>query len=385
MLDVRGSNYKAHHMADNHLIRTREKRSQGFRNKTLLLAFLPLLATGCAGQPTQMGTFAKNVSREEALVLPPPAGPAIVNVIERRYDNAVQQDISLYTSARTPGQNAFKVQFFGTENQFTFSDNKISSAGMTEASVNSEMRQALPGIRMARSSFYVQNNYGPFGYAFGHGSGGDLCMYAWQQVRSPGGTMSPFANHGAIQVRLRYCQADATEPQLLAVMYNYTITGSVDAPGWNPYGEPQSVSPGLGGTSTPIYPRPTANETIVPVLPPKPAVVYTRPAATARVTRPVAPAPVVATPPAFNPPPSVMVPRPVAGAAVNDPATNGQAGLGQTNGGYATAPTTIPRAQAVTRSPLVPTPSGLNQPQAQRATVPSPACNQTSGAANACR
>jgi hypothetical protein len=360
-------------MADYHLIRTEEKRSKGFRNKALLLAFLPLLATGCAGQPTQMGSFAKNVPSEEAMVLPPPAGPAIVSVVERRYDNAVQQDISLYTSARTPGQNSFKVQLFGTEAPFTFSENKLSSAGVTEASINSEMRQTFPGIRMVRSSYFVQNNYGPFGYAFGHSTGGDLCMYAWQQVRSPGGTMSPFANFGAIQIRLRYCQADATEQQLLAVMYNYTITASVDAAGWNPYGEPQSVSPTLGATSSPIYPRPTSNETIVPVLPPKPAVVYRRPAVAVQPVRPVAAAPAPLSPPAFTPPPpSVMVPRPVAGQTAT---------YQTTTSGYPVAP----QGQSATRTPLVPAPTGFNQPQGQRVTVPSPACSQTSGAANACR
>ena len=385
MLDVCGSNDKAHHMADNHLIRSTEKRSQGFRYKTMLLALLPALVTGCAGQPTQMGTFAKSVSREEALVLPPPAGPAILSVVERRFDNAVQQDVALYTSARTPGQNSFKVQFFGTENTLTFSDNKISSAGLTDPSVNSEMRQAFPGIRMARSSYYVQNNYGPFGYAFGHGTGGDLCMYAWQQVRSPGGTMSPFANFGAIQVRLRYCQADATEQQLLAIMYNYTITGSVDAGGWNPYGEPQSISPTLGATGSPIYPRPTSNETIVPVLPPKPTVVYRRPAPVVQRTRQVAPAPVSA-PSTFVPPPAAMqaptitVPRPI-----TVPAANGQIGSNQTATGYPAAPTGYQAGQAVTRSPLVPAPTGINQPQQQRVTIPSPNCSPTGGAINACR
>jgi len=351
-------------MADNHLIRSRDTRSQGLRSKILPLAVLPLLAAGCAGQPTQLGTFAKNVPKDEALVLPPPAGPAILSVIERRYDNAVEQDIYLYTSARTSGQNAFKVQMFGSAKPFQFSDNGLTSMAVTDSSISSEMRRAFPSMRMVRSSFFVQNNYGPFGYAFGHGTGGDLCMYAWQQVRSPSGTMSPFANFGSIQVRLRYCQTDATEQQLLAIMYNYTITGAIDAGGWNPYGEPQSVSPTLGGSGSPIYPRPTATETIVPVLPPKPAVVYRRPTA---VARPVDVAPsVMVPPPAVTMTPTVTVPRPVSG---------------QTTSSYAT----VPAGQTVTRSPLVPSPSGLNPPQVQRGAVPSPACAENSGAANACR
>ncbi|MFB9950129.1 cellulose biosynthesis protein BcsN [Rhizobium puerariae] len=290
------------------------------------------------------------------MLLPPPAGPGIVSVIERRYNNAVEQDISLYTSARTPGQNAFKVQFFGTASPFRLSDNNLTSRPVTEAGITSQMRQALPGIRMARSSIYVQNNYGPFGYAFGHGAGDDLCMYAWQQIRSPSGTISPLANYGSIQVRLRLCQASATEQQLLAVMYNYTITGSVDAGGWNPYGEPQPVSPNLGGVGAPIYPRPAGAEPIVPVLPARSAAISTRPAP-ARASQPVqAPA---------NAPASPVVPGVTATPAVS-------------------AAPPVAQAPQVSRMPLVPSPSGIAD--ARRINVPSPSCTTVNnGAADACR
>lgn len=342
----------------------------------LLATGLPVLIAGCAGQPVQIGSFAKSVPPEDAILLPPPGGPGILSVIERRYDNALEQDIYIHTSARTPGQNAFRVQMFGTISPFRLSDNKLTSRPVTTAGIATEMRKALPGIRMKRASFYVQNNYGPFGYAFGRGAGGDLCMYAWQQVRAPTGTISPLANHGSIQVRLRLCKANATERELLAVMYHYTITGAVDTAGWNPYGEPQPVSPTLGGIGAPIYPRPKADEPIVPVLSgasrsSKPATYRNRTVAKAPPAREVRPA----RPAAANPP-EVIYRR------VPSPKDRRQ---------YEARPT-IPTPTAdtsrittgtVTRTPLVPSPSSLPATRRERK-VPSPECN-TSGAQNDCR
>jgi hypothetical protein len=352
-------------MAEKHLVRKQEMSGLGLLGAAVLFCGLPLLAAGCAGQPVQMGTFAKNVPAEQAMVLPPPAGPGIVSVIERRYNNAIEQDTFLYTSALTPGQNLLKAQFFGTASPFKLSDNTLTSTPVTEAGIASEMRQALPGVRMVRSSFFVQNNYGPFGYAFGSSAGSDLCMYGWQQVRSPSGTISPLANHGSIQIRVRICEANATEQKLLGFMYNYTITGAVDDGGWNPYGEPQPVSPSLGGVGAPIYPRPVSTEPIVPVLPQK-TVVYSRPAQPSVVqqARPVATSPVSSAP--LSAGPVVSVPRPVMTQA------------------QTTASPSLPTERSASRAPLVPSPSGL--PTAGRASVPSPSCTDvTSGAANACR
>ncbi|EUC00332.1 hypothetical protein PMI07_003618 [Rhizobium sp. CF080] len=357
-------------MAEKHLVRKQKMSGLGHLGAAVLFSGLPLLAVGCAGQPLQMGTFAKNVPAEQAMVLPPPAGPGIVSVIERRYNNAIDQDIFLYTSALTPGQNVLKAQFFGTASPFKLSDNTLTSTPVTEAGVASEMRRLLPGVRMERSSFFVQNNYGPFGYAFGRSAGSDLCMYGWQQVRSPAGTVSPLANHGSIQIRVRICEANATEQKLLAFMYNYTITGAVDDGGWNPYGEPQPVSSSLGGVGAPIYPRPASTETIVPVLPQR-AVVYTRPAPAPAVQQPqpVAAAPVTSAPLPTGP--VVSVPRPVmTQTAASAPPV-----------GSALPVTTSP---SMPRAPLVPSPSGLSA--AGRASVPAPSCaDTTSGAANACR
>ncbi|WP_157948983.1 cellulose biosynthesis protein BcsN [Neorhizobium huautlense] len=332
----------------------------GSLRAAILSFLLPLVAVGCAGQPVQTGTFARNLSSEQAMALPPPGGPAIVSVVERRFDNAVEQDVFLATSALTPGQNSIKAQFFGTTSPFKLSDNKLTSTPVTEAGIASEMRRALPGIRMARSSFFVQNNYGPFGYAFGRGARSDLCMYAWQQIRSPSGTISPLANYGSIQIRLRLCQAGGTEEQLLAVMYNYTIVGSVDAGGWNPYGEPRSVPSSLGGVGAPIYPRPASSEPIVPIIQPR-TTTYT---SSAPVTLPQAQSVTRKTG-------SV-----VSASAVSVP---GPASAGSRPNSVST-----PAVSNAIPAPLVPSPSAAMG--AREVTIPSPSCtDMTSGAANACR
>ena len=44
-------------------------------------------------------------------------------------------------------------------------------------------------------------------------------------------------NFGMIQVRLRLCDARASERQLFGVMYGYTIIGTLNGEIWNPYGD----------------------------------------------------------------------------------------------------------------------------------------------------
>jgi hypothetical protein len=233
-----------------------------------------LFLAGCAGPPVLLTTGTRSLPVEEALVVPAPGTVGALALVERRYTNAVQQDLFLSTSGRTSGQNYLRSQFFGTSTEVDFRDNNLGFRSITTARVSEEMRQELPGIRMARSPYYVQNNYGAFGYAVGRSSASDLCLYAWQQIRSPAGTVSPVANHGVIQVRLRLCQAGATEQGLLSVMYGYTINGTVDAAGWNPYGAPQAVPETLGRPGSPIYPAapnaPAVTSVITPVASPIP-------------------------------------------------------------------------------------------------------------------
>jgi hypothetical protein len=123
-----------------------------------------------------------------------------------------------------------------------------------EGDIAREMARSVPGVPMATSATFLQNSYGPFGYASGNSRAGDTCIYAWQQIRSSQAAHTQARNFGMIQIRLRLCDARATERQLLGIVYGYTVTGTFDGNIWNPYGAPPPANPTLGQTGAPIYP-----------------------------------------------------------------------------------------------------------------------------------
>ncbi len=256
------------------------------------------------------------VSANSALVVPPPGGPAVVSVLQHDFSNAVTQEIFLFTSAGAPGQNVLRVTMFGPVG-LEYDDRKsLGYNSLRDETVNADMRRELPGVAMARSAYFVQNSYGPFGYAFGRSAYGDTCLYAWQQIRSSANARAAFINRGTIQLRLRVCDAHATQEQLLGLMYGITIVGTFPAPGWNPLDGPPPVDPTLGRAGNPIYPGITAGRT-TPM-----ASFQTGPdVAPAPRARPVVRAPVEAAPALL--PVGPIVPSPLAPAG--NAATRGAA------------------------------------------------------------
>ncbi|MBZ9674320.1 cellulose biosynthesis protein BcsN [Mesorhizobium sp. ES1-1] len=194
------------------------------------------------------------VPNDTAFAFLAPGGPAISAVLERRFSNATQQDILLSTSAHTPGQNMLRVQIFGPVDTTEAGQDRLREGYLPIGNVGSEMRQVLPGIRMQTSPYYVQNKYGPFGYAVGRSASGDTCLYGWQRISSMGTTQTWVGNRGSVQVRLRICDQNASEQKLLEVMYGYTISTYFKSRNWNPYGVPASPDPSLGRSGQPIYP-----------------------------------------------------------------------------------------------------------------------------------
>ncbi|OWV75957.1 hypothetical protein ATY77_05130 [Rhizobium sp. R634] len=206
-------------------------------------------STGGVREPSGPET----VAPEKALVLPPPGGPSIVSVVERKRGNGVEQTISLFTSSSVPGQNFLKVQFFGASG----ANPGTGNAGykmINEGAIGREVARSAPGVPMATSATFLQNSYGPFGYAAGQSRTGDTCIYAWQQIRSSASANTQARNFGMIQLRLRLCDARASERQLLGIVYGYTVTGTFDGEIWNPYGNPPPADAALGRTGQPIYP-----------------------------------------------------------------------------------------------------------------------------------
>lgn len=228
---------------------------------SVVLALVSL--AGCATREgAGIPTGAAIVPTENALILPPPGGPAVLSVVERRSANAVEQDVYLHTSASTPGQNFLRIEMYGPMSAVP--DQKGSTYRLVRTSeMMREARNAIPGVGLVQSPYFLQNNYGPFGYAFGHGRNGDACLYAWQQIRPPQSQRSPLQAYGTIQIRLRHCATGATESELLEPVYGYTISGTFADPSWNPYGSPLAMDAGIGRTGNPIYPK----EQPVPVSP----------------------------------------------------------------------------------------------------------------------
>lgn len=226
----------------------------------VLLPSIAVVLSGCNNPGGIRPSGApKMLPPEEALIFPPPGGPEIISVINRTFSNAVQQDVILRSDARTPGQNYLKIELFGPQRAEDTGKDGLSSGSLRASSISREIRAAVPGASLATSAEYLQNAYGAFSYASGRGSGDDTCIYAWQHIRSPVDMRQGFKNLGRINVTLRLCQSGVTARDLLTVMYNYTITGSYDAEGWNPYGNAQKPAEGMGRSGNPIYPV-TANE-----------------------------------------------------------------------------------------------------------------------------
>ena len=209
-----------------------------------------LLASCATRDPSSLAYGKRDVGIDDAFILP--ADRSVVGITQERASNAITQTIALSTNSGHSGENYFRVTFFGPVNSEGASENTLSYMPLTDARITRELRTELAGVPMVRSPYYVQNNYGPFSYATGKTSGGDSCIYAWQQIRSPAHTQNFFQNRGRIDLRLRLCETGASQEKLLASMYEFTVNSTIAASGWNPYGEPAGPSPDLGRAGSPL-------------------------------------------------------------------------------------------------------------------------------------
>lgn len=196
--------------------------SKAAGNGLLVVAALFGLA-GCEQDPYVAPEASRLMTTTDALALPPPGGPSVVGVLERRYSNARAQEVSLATLGRTPGQNRIEVAVLGTGRPR--GDDVLLTPAFTDAAIAQEMRAALPGVAMTISPFFASNVYGAFGYAFGRGAGNDLCLYGWQRIDS---APRPFARSRVVSARMRLCEPGATEASLLANMQGYTLNVPLD-------------------------------------------------------------------------------------------------------------------------------------------------------------
>ncbi len=300
--------------------RSRAARSRRRAAQVGALALLALLA-GCAGRGAiDRFSAVREVSPRQAFVMPSAGGPAIVGVLERNYSNGVEQDIVLAGGGAVAAQNILKVQFIGPVDTATSGRTALSERPLATTDIARELRAEFPGIAMQRSPYYVQNRYGPFGYAVGR-TGGTTCLYAWQRMTGTVDTTLLLRPRAIINMRLRRCDAGASEAQLLATMYGLGVNSFIDHFSWVPYDAPPPPSPTLGASAAPIYP--VAGATAAVLAEPAPAAA---PAAAAPAPRRLArraaprPAPMVAPePPPLPAPIGLPVPPPPGSAAAPVP------------------------------------------------------------------
>ena len=224
------------------------------RSWAVALLSAVMLAACAKGGELRSDDQTRMVPTEKAFALPEAGGPEVTAVLERRYSNATEQDVLLATSAATPGQNMLRIQIFGPVNTALSTKDSLRPGYLPARNINAEMRELFPGVRMQTSAFYVQNKYGPFGYAVGRASSGDTCFFGWQRLTSTGMAQTWIGNKGSIQVRLRLCDQNASEQRLLQSMYGFTINASFKDKNWNPYGVPLPPSETLGRGGAPMYP-----------------------------------------------------------------------------------------------------------------------------------
>ncbi|WP_052003363.1 cellulose biosynthesis protein BcsN [Microvirga sp. BSC39] len=221
--------------------------------KWLAAAAVLMSVAACAGR-SDLGyaTLNSEVPATRAIVVPPPGGPSIVAVLQQTYQNGISQEIALSTASLTAGQNAFYVSLLNNTASNMEIPETLSLSPLTPDRIEREMEERIPGVAMQTSLVYVQNKFGPFGFATGRSSQGDLCLYAWQQIEPDKPAI--LVPGGAISVRLRLCDADASVDQLLRVMYGYTVAAYYRQESWNPYGDPPPPPAGFGQTDAPMYP-----------------------------------------------------------------------------------------------------------------------------------
>jgi hypothetical protein len=279
------------------------------------------LMAACSTTKELVPSEPRLVTPADAVIIPPPGGPAIVSLVSTTFENATRQDIFLATDARTAGENKISVILFSGRGS-DGSDAGLRDVPFSQINLTEEALAAWPGSGMAVSPYFVQNAYGPFGYAIGKPGNGDTCIYAWQRIE-PWLMPSGAIRRGSVIIRLQLCRRGASEQQLLEVMYQLRVDETLFPPGRAPAA--------IGVRGNPIIPVGAEGfAEVIPTADPAPA---PRPAA--------APAPVRAV--AVTP--AVVVPSPAAGSPIVPPPPTS----GPTSGGPV-----VPRPPSSTRVPAPP-------------------------------
>ena len=175
-----------------------------------------------------------------------------IAVIEQRFSNGVLQEILLENPTSSAGQNVLVARAFGPMGHDRGME-RMSLDEPTTADIRREMRERFPGVNMTISETFVQNRYGPFGFATGRLRGGVSCIYAWQEIRAKKSVLFP-GYRGAVTWRLRFCDANASPRELLYLPYGLNVNVYFLQDNWNIYGKPPEPNPDIGKLGRPLGP-----------------------------------------------------------------------------------------------------------------------------------
>jgi hypothetical protein len=235
------------------------------------VALLVAIIDGCAAPRTIVANESeRQVSVDQAFVSLGPRAPPVLSIVEHPYENATRQTVHLATRGKTPGENTLRVDVIGIKNPGISRDATLPDAPLEAAQLGLDAEEALPGVPLRTSLVYLQNRFGPFGYAVGKSAQGDVCIYAWQRVATPDRDINPINSRNTLSLRLRLCEPHTSEAALIANMMGLSVNvGLSGGLAWTP--EPKQFSSEIGFSGATIGPpqilgavSPDAEETARP-------------------------------------------------------------------------------------------------------------------------
>lgn len=194
------------------------------------------ISTGSIFAAPKQAAFQHTLSEQrpvqEAMAELPFEAGKLVEVVQSRYANGLEQTLVFQGDLATRGTNSVTIAMQVPQGSDRKDASKIKFAKPSRSVIAAEMRNALPGLAMRWSNTLHSNAYGPYGYALGRASGNVRCIYGWQHLE--GNKQDKFvfwrreSGKPQLSVRLRICRANVSSERLVDLMQNLRINANPD-------------------------------------------------------------------------------------------------------------------------------------------------------------